>query len=261
MRSNPISCTPFLSLVGLLGRRDDGVDNVRGNTDVVHHHGIGVPSRLEQLFRPDVLERDKHRGTVGLQVLLQLLGVLGAERAGLNDVDPQVARPGVGINVRRLDGRNYAVSVLADEQQIDDADRGVVNQLHQRRSDAAAELVARKPDNHHIYWAEPHNASSSSVAAGSEWPGCAVSILAARATTVSPAGDESAPDHGARVSATGSGVTGPLRADGRTGTRRGGLGAAWADGRTRGKVAASHRSSHESPGTSRRRARKSAQRS
>ena len=196
------------------------------------------PSRLDQLSRPDVLERDKHRGTVGLQVLLQLLGVLRAQRAGLNDVDSQVARPGLRINVSRLDGGDHAVSVLADEQQIDDADRGVVNQLHQRRGDASAELVARKPDNHHIYRAKRHNASSSSATAGSEWPGCAVSILAARATTVSPAGDESAPDHGAASRPTGSGVTGPLRADGRTGTRRGGLGAAWADGRTRGKVAA-----------------------
>ena len=56
-------------------------------------------------------------------------------------------------------GRHDAVCVLHHEEQIEYSDRAVLHELHDRRGDAPAELVARKADDVYVDGADCHDLS------------------------------------------------------------------------------------------------------
>ena len=82
----------------------------------------------------------------GRQVIVDLFGILGTQRARLRDVDGKVRRP-LLADLGSLEPRHDAVGILAQEEQIEDSDGAILDELQDRGRDAPAELVAREADD------------------------------------------------------------------------------------------------------------------
>ena len=94
---------------------------------------------------------------LGGEVVGDLLGVLGAEGARLVHLTATNAGADLGVEVLRA-----AIVVMTpsasfdDEQQVEDAHRAALDELHQGRRDPAGELVAGKADDDDVNGADGH---------------------------------------------------------------------------------------------------------
>ena len=65
------------------------------------------------------------------------------------DLHAEILQPRthLGVDVRQLERDDVAIRILADEGEIDDADRSCLDEVRERRGDLAAELVAGKRED------------------------------------------------------------------------------------------------------------------
>jgi LuxR family maltose regulon positive regulatory protein len=158
----------------------DGVDRRSRHPHLVHELPPGVLHRLDERRRPDVLDgHDRHRA-VGRQFTPDVLDVVGVEQAAA-ELPVEIHERGLEIRpeVGELQRPDLALRVLVHEEDVDDAHDVAHDEVHERGTDLALELVAGKLQEDQVDWPTSHHWLHDASILSSELPG----ILAARWVT------------------------------------------------------------------------------
>ena len=113
-----------------------------------------VAHRLGDLPRPDVLPDENRRRIVRLEAVRDVHQVVLVEETA--DLDPDLVEGvlDVWVEFGQLHRHRVPVCVLADEGDVDHADRARVDELTDGRGDLAPESVSGKRDYREVDWAD-----------------------------------------------------------------------------------------------------------
>ena len=110
----------------------------------------GVQDRLLDFTRPDVLPDEQGGGRIGLKRVPHRADVVLVQEAVDLHAEILQSRAHLGIELGQLESDDVAVLGLADEGQVDDANRPGFHQVGDRGCDLAAELVAGKREDREV---------------------------------------------------------------------------------------------------------------
>ncbi len=117
-----------------------------------------------ELRGPEVFPDQEGGGGTGLEGLGGMLDVLGREQAA--GVAGGVGEGGELVELVELERQDVAVVVLGDEHQVEHADDLVVDEVDERGSDLAGEVVAGEGDDDVLDRPDGHAGSSLGAVSG-----------------------------------------------------------------------------------------------